>query len=113
MAMMGMLMMQPTRLPKISIRRFRIWSRSLGSMVAMVTRLPPAQRPRSRHRRAELVSLQQLSSMRSSSGMRKCTVRPMLSISSRYGIKDSPLSIGTSIYTSSKAARRSQFIKVS
>ena len=42
-----------------------------------------AQRPSVRLSRAALVSSQQASSIRSSSGRRKCTVRPMLSISSR------------------------------
>lgn len=40
--------------------------------------------------------LQHRSSMRSSSSRRKCTVRPMLSISSSTGMKDSPLSMGMS-----------------
>ena len=43
-----------------------------------------------------LVSPQHRSSMRSSSSRRKCTVRPMLSISSSTGMKDSPLSMGMS-----------------
>lgn len=43
-----------------------------------------------------LISTQDRSSMRSSSSRRKCTVRPMLSISSSTGMKDSPLSMGMS-----------------
>ena len=83
MAMMGMLRMQPTRLPTMSSIRLRAWSRSLSSTVPMVTTLPPAQRLRLRLRRAVLVSSQQTSSMRSSRGRRKWTVNPMLSISFR------------------------------
>ena len=81
--MMGMLMAQPTMAPAMSMVRLAMRSRSFISTVPIVTMLPPAQRPSVRLSRAELVSSQQRASIWSSSGSRKCTVKPMLSISSR------------------------------
>ena len=69
--LIGMLMIQPMTAPTTSMQRLAIWSRSCNSTVPIVTMLPPAQRPRDRLSRAALVSSQQASSMRSSSGRRK------------------------------------------